>query len=223
MLKCAKHACCIAIEGIALKKQSSERIDEIVRIATEVIGERGFFGMTIQEIADRMDLSQAGVLKHVKNKQNLLELVLSQFDLDNGNNSSGYLSHKLSLSKDELAEQPALMPEWYREIARLNSENPYQTRAYLVLRAEALDESHPAHDYFAHRGQRLRKQVEQIPWKLPPEYSQPEQVGLLSMAIGSAMEGLELRWLGEPGIDFLQAWAAYEDILFPLPHWKGYR
>ncbi len=43
------------------------------------------------------------------------------------------------------------------------------------------------------------------------------------MAIGSAMEGLELRWLGEPGIDLLQAWAAYEDILFPLPHWEGFR
>ena len=109
------------------------------------------------------------------------------------------------------------------EIARFNEENPYQTRAYLVLRAEALDESHPAHEYFAHRGQRLRKQVEQVPWKLPPEYSKPEQVGLLSMAIGSAMEGLESRWLGEPDIDFLQTWTAYEDILFPLPHWEGYR
>lgn len=216
--------CGVATKGIALRKQSSERIDEIVRVATEVIGERGFFGMTIQEVADRTGLSQAGVLKHVKNKRNLLDLVLRQYDFSEDENSSNnYLIRKLNLSKEELSKHPALMPEWYREIARFNEENPYQTRAYLVLRAEALDESHPAHEYFAHRGQRLRKQVEQVPWKLPPEYSKPEQVGLLSMAIGSAMEGLESRWLGGPDIDFLQTWTAYEDILFPLPHWEGYR
>ena len=51
--------CGVATKGIALRKQSSERIDEIVRVATEVIGERGFFGMTIQEVADRTGLSQA--------------------------------------------------------------------------------------------------------------------------------------------------------------------
>jgi AcrR family transcriptional regulator len=217
-------AYCVTAKGIALRKQSSERIGEIVRTATEVIGERGFFGMTIQEVADRTGLSQAGVLKHVKNKQNLLNLILRQYDFnEDGNSSNSYLVRKLNLSGEELDKHPALMPEWYREIAQFNAENPYQTRAYLVLRAEALDESHPAHEYFAHRGKRLRKQVEQVPWKLPPEYSKPEQVGLLSMAIGSAMEGLESRWLGEPDIDFLQTWAAYEDILFPLPHWKDYR
>lgn len=32
--------------------------DEIVRVATEVIGEQQFFGMTIQEVADVQGLSQ---------------------------------------------------------------------------------------------------------------------------------------------------------------------
>lgn len=204
-----------------MRKPSSERIDEIIRAATEIIGERGFYGMTIQEVANRTGLSQAGVLKHVRNKQTLLELILSQYDFESSGQS--YPIRKLQLSAQELEQSPALMPEFYREIARFNAANPYQTKAYLVLRAEALDESHPAHDYFAHRGQRLRKQIEQVPWKLPAEYTDPKQAALLSMVVGSAMEGLESRWLGEPDIDFLSTWSAYEDILFPRPHWDGFR
>ena len=134
--------CGVATKGIALRKQSSERIDEIVRVATEVIGERGFFGMTIQEVADRTGLSQAGVLKHVKNKRNLLDLVLRQYDFSEDENSSNnYLIRKLNLSKEELSKHPALMPEWYREIARFNEENPYQTRAYLVFLSQEIRES----------------------------------------------------------------------------------
>lgn len=204
-----------------MRKQGSERIAEIVRTATEVIGERGYFGATIQEIADRVGLSQAGVLKHVTNKRNLLDLVLAQFDIDLDKDE--YLSTMLGQSEEELARNPPLMPQWYRSIARMNADDPFLTKAYLTLRAEALDSSHPAHDYFARRGSLLRKTVEQVPWKLPAEYSTPEQVGILSMTIGSAMEGLEFRWLGEPGIDLLQYWSKYEDILFPLPHWEGCR
>ena len=93
--------CGVATKGIALRKQSSERIDEIVRVATEVIGERGFFGMTIQEVADRTGLSQAGVLKHVTNKRNLFDLVFRQFDFsDDENISNNYLIRKLHLSTE---------------------------------------------------------------------------------------------------------------------------
>lgn len=209
---------------MAVRMQRDERIDDIVRVATELIGKKGYYGTSIQEIADNVGLSQAGVLKHVKTKKNLLELVLAQYDGgDSDNQANGYLKKKRELTEEELEQSPALLPEWYREIATYNAQNPFFTRAYLVLRAEALDESHPAHDYFEQRGRRLRAFVSAVPWKLPPEYSTPESKAVLSMVVGSAMEGLESRWLGEEGIDFLQYWEKYEDILFPLPHWEGYR
>ncbi|MFR2314117.1 MAG: hypothetical protein ACLS6O_05900 [Bifidobacterium sp.] len=50
-----------------------------------------------------------------------------------------------------------------------------------------------------------------------------QKIGLLSMCVGSAMEGLQSRWLGEPDIDFMSSWSQYENILFPRPHWNGYR
>ena len=92
-----------------------------------------------------------------------------------------------------------------------------------MLRAEAIDPNHPAHEYYAQRGGRLRAQIGSYPWKLPPEYNTPQKIGLLSMCVGSAMEGLQSRWLGEPDIDFMSSWSQYEDILFPHPHWNGYR
>ena len=146
--------------------RGEERLKAITDAATEVVAERGYYGMTIQEVSDRVGITQAGLLKYVKNKNGLL---------------------------------------------------------MLVLRAEAIDPNHPAHEYYAQRGGRLRAQIGSYPWKLPPEYNTPQKIGLLSMCVGSAMEGLQSRWLGEPDIDFMSSWSQYENILFPRPHWNGYR
>ena len=115
------------------------------------------------------------------------------------------------------------MPEYYRTIVQDNIRQQRLVQLYLVLRAEAIDINHPAHGYYADRGPRLRKRISACPWKLPPEYDTPDKIGMLTMCVGSALEGLELRWLGEPRIDLAADWAAYEDLLFPLPRWEGYR
>lgn len=192
---------------------------QIAEAAVAVIAERGYYGMTIQEVADRVGLSQAGILKYVKDKNGLLTAALKFHE----NHSNGYITQKLAMSPAELKTSPALMPEWYRETVAFNAENPRLTQMYLVLRGEALDNGHPAHDYFADRGGRLRRVVGQVHWKLPPEYQTPKDFALLSMTVGSALDGLEYRWLGEDSIDLQETWAIYENILFPLPHWEGFR
>ncbi|KFJ07142.1 helix-turn-helix domain-containing protein [Bifidobacterium tsurumiense] len=185
------------------------------------MAERGFYGTTVQEVADRVGLSQAGLLKYVKNKSGLLSLALKYYD--GSSSAQEYVDKHLQMSEAELHEDPLLLPRWYRIIAEDNVKSPKLTQMYLVLRAEAIDTSHPAHTYFSERGTRLRSQIGKLPWKLPSEFDTEEKIGMLSMAVGSAMEGLELRWLGEPNIDLLSNWSYYEDILFPLPHWEGYR
>ncbi|MBT1170078.1 TetR/AcrR family transcriptional regulator [Bifidobacterium sp. SO4] len=198
------------------------RMKEIADAATQVVAERGYYGMTIQEVADRVGITQAGLLKYVKNKNGLLTLVLQRYD-DTNEADRGYIGSRLALTDEQREQSPLLMPEYYRQIAQYNLKRPQLTQLYLVLRAEAIDPSHPAHEYFAQRGNRMRAMISHYPWKLPPEYDTPHKIGMLSMCIGSAMEGLQMRWLGEPSIDYLASWAEYEDILFPLPHWEGYR
>ncbi len=201
--------------------KGDERRAQIAKAAVEVAAERGYYGMTIQEVADRVGLSQAGLLKYVGSKAGLLSVALEAYDTHN--EGVTYIEDKLALSPEELERSPALMPEWYRLLARTNLRQPRLTQLYLVLRAEALNPAHPAHDYYAQRGMRLRRYIGTVPWKLPPEFATPDQVAALSMTVGSAMDGLQMRWLGEPGIDLVETWARYEDILFPLPHWQGYR
>lgn len=179
--------------------------------------------MTIQEVADRVGLSQAGLLKHVNSKNGLLFLALEQYDSDQNNPFYAYIEAKKNMSAKELELSPALMPELYRLIAQYNAENPSLAQLYLVLRAEAIDAGHPAHEYYAERGIRLRELIAEVPWKLPPSYEGRIGASTLSMVVGSAMEGLEFRWLGESGIDFVSMWHTYEDVLFPLPQWDGYR
>ncbi|NEG55877.1 TetR/AcrR family transcriptional regulator [Bifidobacterium platyrrhinorum] len=197
------------------------RLREIIDAATQVVAERGYYGMTIQEVADRVGITQAGLLKYVKNKNGLLTLALRHYDADNEANA--YIKSHLAMTDEERERDPMLMPAYYRAIVRDNIERARMVQLYLVLRAEAIDPDHPAHEHYAMRGGRLRDQIAGYPWKLPPEYDTPHKIGMLSMCVGSALEGLELRWLGEPDIDLAASWAEYEDILFPLPHWEGYR
>ena len=197
------------------------RLQEITNAAIEVVSERGYYGMTIQEVADRVGISQAGLLKYVKNKQGLFRQALTYYDTSN--EARAYIEQHTTHSESQQDQSPLLMPEYYRIIAKNSADHPQLTKLYLVLRAEATDPNHPAHEYYSKRGSRLRKEIIELPWKLPPEYDSPEKIATLTMCIGSAMEGLQLRWFGEPNIDFLAKWAEYEDILFPLPHWEGYR
>lgn len=54
--------------------RGEERLKAITDAATEVVAERGYYGMTIQEVSDRVGITQAGLLKYVKNKNGLLML-----------------------------------------------------------------------------------------------------------------------------------------------------
>ena len=52
--------------------RGEERLKAITDAATEAVAERGYYGMTIQEVSDRVGITQAGLLKYVKNKNGLL-------------------------------------------------------------------------------------------------------------------------------------------------------
>ena len=145
--------------------RGEERLKAITDAATEVVAERGYYGMTIQEVSDRVGITQAGLLKYVKNKNGLLMLVLRRYE--DSSEAGDYIQSKLALTPEQRELSPLLMPEYYRTIAEDTMKRPQLTQL--------------------------------------------------------AMEGLQSRWLGEPDIDFMSSWSQYENILFPRPHWNGYR
>ena len=60
--------------------RSEERRAEIVRAALEVIAERGYRGASLAAVAERVGLTQQGLLHHFPTKEALLVAVLKERD-----------------------------------------------------------------------------------------------------------------------------------------------
>ena len=59
---------------------TADRRAEILDAAVKVFSEAGFHGGSLREIAERVGLSQPGLLHHFANKEHLLEAVLTYRD-----------------------------------------------------------------------------------------------------------------------------------------------
>jgi hypothetical protein len=81
-------------------------------------------------------------------------------------------------------------------------------RLYTVLSAEALDPGHPAHDYFDHRLAESRRLIASL---VASWHAKPDECAL---QILSFMDGAQLNWLRDPGIDLLAEWNLFADRLF---------
>ena len=62
-----------------IRKSPQERRAEVLDAAVQLISERGFNGISIQDVADRVGISKQGVLRHVDNKDKMLALVYDEY------------------------------------------------------------------------------------------------------------------------------------------------
>jgi hypothetical protein len=75
---------------------------------------------------------------------------------------------------------------------------PEIIRLFTVLSAEALDESHPAHGYFRDRIVRGRMEI-LASSMFGPEATEEDAIDFMAY-----MDGLQLMWLRDPSIDFVE-------------------
>ena len=61
------------------RKSPQERRAEVLDAAVQLISERGFNGISIQDVADRVGISKQGVLRYVDNKDKMLALVYDEY------------------------------------------------------------------------------------------------------------------------------------------------
>lgn len=61
------------------RKSPQERRAEVLDAAVQLISERGFNGISIQDVADRVGISKQGVLRYVENKDTMLALVFDEY------------------------------------------------------------------------------------------------------------------------------------------------
>ena len=191
---------------------ATERRRQIIDAATSVIADRGFWGVSMQDIADRCGLTVPGLLRHMESKVGLLVAVLEHRDVEDARS----LRVHLGASEDELPEdwaesRPAGIDlrQMCAATMRRNAIQPEIVRLFTVLAAESLEPAHPAHAYFARRQKVATAAYAAL---AEPLTDRPE---LLARQIMAMMDGLQIQWLRNPGTtDLEQEWETAAEALF---------
>ncbi|MFI6942937.1 TetR/AcrR family transcriptional regulator [Streptomyces sp. NPDC050418] len=183
---------------MAARTRSEQRRAEIVRAALEVIAERGYRGASLAAVAERVGLTQQGLLHHFPTKEALLVAVLEDRD-----------------------QWDAAIPrrDWHLDLlASLVEYNAMRrgiVRTFSALLGEAVTEEHPAAPYFTRRYTDVRADLAEL---LRTQYGErlpsgltPEQVAPLLVAV---LDGLQYQWLLDP--ESVDMAAAFRDFLVLL-------
>jgi AcrR family transcriptional regulator len=191
---------------------AAQRRRQIIDAATSLIAERGFWGVSMQDIADRCGLTVPGLLRHMESKVGLLIAVLEHRDVEDALSLRAYLG----ATEDELPQDWATGRPAGIDLRRLcaatmrrNATQPEIVRLFTLLAAESLDPAHPAHAYFARRQQLAAAAYTALAERLT------DRPDLLARQIMAMMDGLQIQWLRTPETtDLVQEWETAAETLF---------
>ncbi|MEV4510490.1 TetR/AcrR family transcriptional regulator [Dactylosporangium sp. NPDC049525] len=173
---------------------AAERRRQIITAATRLVAERGFWGLSMQDVAADCGLTVPGLLHHVGSKDGLLIAILEHRDAEDVR------------ALDTLLDGTApTLPELCTALVRRNAAQPEIVRLFAVLQAESLAPDHPAHDYFVARQQRILEELTALAALSKDATDEPETLARRVIAL---MDGVQLQWLRSPGTDLPQLWAA---------------
>ncbi len=162
-----------------------QRRAEILAAALEIFAERGYRGASLAVVADRVGLTQQGLLHYFPTKDALLIEVLRLRD---------------RLDTQNLGEpaEPRRITD-LRRLMEYNASQPGLVQSFTVLSAESVTEGHPAKEFFTDRYAAVRARLAEM---LRAEFGDqlpagitPEQGAALLAAV---MDGVQLQWLLAP-------------------------
>ena len=162
---------------------------EILDAAVETFGAKGFAGGTLQEIADHVGMTHAGILHHFGSKdQLLLEVLLHRDETDVAHLEGQHIPDGMPLFRHLVAT------------AFRNAQRPGIVQAYAVLSAESVTDDHPGREFFEKRYRTLRAEVAHAFQVVCDErgIDDPQRVAEASTAILAVMDGLQVQWLLDP-------------------------
>jgi AcrR family transcriptional regulator len=191
---------------------AAERLRQITAVSSTLIAECGFWGLSMQDVADRCGLTVPGVLRHVGSKAGLLVAVLAHRDREDARS----LREQLGVGENEVPD------EWSEggpdgvdlralclATMRRNAAQPEIVHLFAVLEVESLTPSHPAHDYFA---KRQRQALAAFTNLAKAVTDRPETLARQIMAM---MDGLQIQWLRAPEtVDLVRDWESAAALLF---------
>ena len=178
--------------------KSAERRRTILATALEVFAASGFRGASIREIANRVGMTDTGVLHHFGGKGKLLlEVVKQKEDEDAG----------------------ALRDPYLRDLVARNGTRQGTVRLFTMLSAEATDPEHPAHDHFVQRYESVRQRTTERIARDSTEGRIPSTIdpATASRIMLAVMDGLQIQWLLDPSLEMDAAYNDFIDHYFGDP------
>lgn len=168
-------------DAMSTRARSEERRAEIVRAALEVIAERGYRGASLAAVAERVGLTQQGLLHHFPTKDALLVAVLKERD------------------QWDAVPDTQWRVDLLASLVEYNAMRPGIIQTFSALLGESVTEGHPAREYFTERYVRVRAGMAAV---LRAEYGErlpsgltPERIAPLLVAV---LDGLQYQWLLDP-------------------------
>ncbi|WP_406492668.1 TetR/AcrR family transcriptional regulator [Streptomyces sp. NBC_01604] len=184
-------------DGMSARVRSEERRAAIVTAALEVIAERGYRGASLAAVAERVGLTQQGLLHYFPTKDALLVAVLEERDRWDAVPAGQWRTDLLA------------------QLVEYNAMRPGIVQTFSALLGESVTEGHPARGYFTERYAQVRASMAQV---LRAEYGDrlpngltPERTAPLLVAV---MDGLQYQWLLDP--DSVDMPGAFRDFLTML-------
>lgn len=166
--------------------KSKQRRESIVAAAHEVFAAHGYRGGSLQDVADKVGMSQTSLLHYFPSKSDLLLAVLNWRDSVTG---GGHPRDPEETLVDAVIRQ-----------ARFNETVPGVIELYTVLCAESVTENHPGLDYFTQRYERLRRSYLRSFTALADEGRLREGVDPERAAVSliALWDGIQTQWLMAP-------------------------
>ncbi|MER6788289.1 TetR/AcrR family transcriptional regulator [Streptomyces sp. NPDC000658] len=184
-------------DGMTVRARTEERRAEIVRAALAVIAERGYRGASMAAVAERVGLTQQGLLHHFPTKEALLVAVLRERD------------------QWDAVPDTRWRVDLLASLVEYNAMRPGIVQTFSALLGESVTEGHPAREYFTERYTRVRAGMaaalrteygDRLPNGLTPERTAPLLVAV--------MDGLQYQWLLDPeSVDMPQAFRDFLRLL----------
>ncbi|MEV1067111.1 TetR/AcrR family transcriptional regulator [Streptomyces sp. NPDC050263] len=170
-------------------RKSAERREQILQAAYEAVDEYGERA-SLQDIADRVGVTQPALTYYFPTRDELLLAVLQRRDV---------LGKELA----DAAGSQTGMVDTMVSTTRHTTEHPGLAKLYVTLSAAATDPESPAHDYFAERYRKLSGevthdlQVQQDSGAVRAD----EPADHLARVLLAVLDGLQIQWMHDPSVN----------------------
>ena len=172
--------------------KTAERRQQIVDAAVEVFSSAGYRKGSIRDVADKVGLSQAGLLHHFPSKEHLLEAVLTWRD-----------GVTAALMGDPLPQGVDFL-RGLVQAAEHNATTPELVELHVIVSAEGTSAGHPLREYFVGRYAFVLAHTRQAFERAAAEGQLRPGTDCASAArtLIALMDGLQIQWLlDRDGVD----------------------